>query len=137
MSLRWPATIAMLCILRGSVAAAADESDTLQAKFVGTWEHRTGDRLTVVTWDADGTWRSKTTEGTRLVFALSGVWWVKDGEHHGVCLRSSDPTVLRGEDEANEIVEVTDAHYTVKDRRGNPKKYERVNTATNKPAAPP
>jgi len=93
--------------------------------FVGTWRRRNGTRTTVVTWNGNGTWQSKTTGGT-FVLSLSGVWWVKDGKHHGVFLKSSDPRVPLGELESEKIREVTDSSYVIVGRKGRPLKYFRV-----------
>lgn len=112
--------------LQGStVAEETDSFESFRKKFVGTWKVEREERVTTVTWRADGTWASETVDSGELILRLSGVWWTHDRKLHGVCLSSNDPDVPRGVDEASDVVAVTDDYYVIKNWRGVLKKYTR------------
>jgi hypothetical protein len=106
--------------------AAADAHDAYRSQFVGTWKTQREQRVTTVTWRADGTWESETVDAGKVLFKMSGVWWTHEAKLHGVCLTSSDPAVPRGEDEASPVLEMTKDHYVIRNWRGLEKKYTRV-----------
>lgn len=102
---------------------AADAYETYRSQFVGTWKAQREQRVTTVTWRADGTWESETVDGGKVLFKMTGVWWTHEAKLHGVCLTSSDPAIPRGEDEASPVLEITKDHYVIRNWRGVEKKY--------------
>lgn len=108
------------------ILGAQDHFEEYRKQFVGTWKVERDQRVTKVTWHADGTWESETVDNGNMLWKLSGVWWTKDDKLHGVCITSTDPAIPRGEDEASHVVEVTKEFYIIKNWRGLEKKYTRV-----------
>ena len=119
-------SIVMVFFLVSLQVIAQQGFDAYRLKFVGTWSIENGSRLTTVTWNKDGTWASKTTNEGKEIFSLKGVWWAIDGKLHGVCLEASDPEIIKGEDEASKVTEITADYYVIENRNGILKKYKRV-----------
>ena len=116
----------LVALLLTSCATKKTASERWPSLLVGTFCVQTGDRRTELISTADGKFSSRTTIAGQEAWTTAGKWWLADGKLNGIFRQASIPDFPIGEVDSSDLVEVTPDHYTIRNRNGVIKKYQRL-----------